>query len=530
MRERGEFMNLTPSVNRKKEAAAAIKRNDLETAVEYLQHAVAADPDDAETLNSLGEILGNLGDSTRALECFQRARKAAPTSARACRNLGTEYTRRFEYSLAVKAFKQGFDLAPKDMELAYMLAGALHRIDETHSAKSYFEKAAVDPALRSRAYYHLGLVNLALGDGLAARKSFHEALTANPANSFARAAEENLIAKSLWERKARRKAKQKRIGLHMNQTFHYALMKPLFDALSREHPVWLTADSTDLKDFHPDVVFFCDAQADNLRKRIPGAIFVDIRHGIIGKNRFGLSARMADFVCASSPYNGDALIASGVAKERIWLTGLPMMDPLFRRDIPHPPFDLNAQNKTVLFGPTFNRHFSSAPMLGMRIVELIRGNRKDISIIVKPHPHICDRHPEWMGWWRDIAKVDPDFHLIADPSVDIVPYLLAADVLVSDASSVTYEFLALDRPIILLKNPDRELDAQRFDADGIEWQWRDLGDDLNKVDELAAAVSRAIENPARHAERRQHYRDILFGELVDGRAVKRIVQHIAALP
>jgi CDP-glycerol glycerophosphotransferase (TagB/SpsB family) len=140
----------------------------------------------------------------------------------------------------------------------------------------------------------------------------------------------------------------------------------------------------------------------------------------------------------------------------------------------------------------------------------------------------ADHHPEWLATWRALADADPDVHLIDDRAADVMPYLKAADVLVSDASSVIFEYLALDRPIVLITNPERH-GVAHFDPNGIEWRWRDVGTEVHDVAELPAAVSAALANPAFRADRRAHYRQQLFGDYADGRAAERIAQKIAEL-
>jgi teichoic acid glycerol-phosphate transferase len=167
-------------------------------------------------------------------------------------------------------------------------------------------------------------------------------------------------------------------------------------------------------------------------------------------------------------------------------------------------------------------------MLGKRTGALIRGERRDLSIVIKPHPVTADHHPDWLATWRALAAADPHVHLVDDPAADVMPYLKAADVLVSDASSVIFEYLALDRPIILLTNPDRRKVAH-FDPNGIEWRWRDVGIEVHDVAKLSEAVSVALDNPALQADRRAHYRQELFGDYTDGRAAERIGQKITAL-
>jgi CDP-glycerol glycerophosphotransferase (TagB/SpsB family) len=109
-----------------------------------------------------------------------------------------------------------------------------------------------------------------------------------------------------------------------------------------------------------------------------------------------------------------------------------------------------------------------------------------------------------------------------------MPWLKAADVLVSEPSSIICQYLAVDRPLVLISNPAR-FASPHYDQRGVEWRWRDVGEEIHHVDQLAAAVSWALDDPSLGARRRAHYRRELFGDLTDGRAAERLAQHIDEL-
>jgi CDP-glycerol glycerophosphotransferase (TagB/SpsB family) len=204
------------------------------------------------------------------------------------------------------------------------------------------------------------------------------------------------------------------------------------------------------------------------------------------------------------------------------------MDPLFWPQRLPLPFALAPGKRVVLYAPTFQASLSSARLLGERTVALLRGQRKHMSIIIKPHPLIGNLFPQWMQQWQRLAAEEPDVHLVQDTHSDVMPFLKAADVLVTDLSSVALEFLALKRPMVLVTSPHRNEETY-VDPNGLEWRWRDMGHEIFDVEQLPAAVSYALDNPGVGLNRRQHYHDLLFGELADGQAAKRIADSIAAL-
>jgi hypothetical protein len=79
--------------------------------------------------------------------------------------------------------------------------------------------------------------------------------------------------------------------------------------------------------------------------------------------------------------------------------------------------------------------------------------------------------------------------------------------------------------MILINNPDR-FGCEYFDPRGFEWSWRDMGRQIENVEELPATVVAALSDPMRDSGRRAHYRKLLFGDLTDGKAVERLCHNV----
>ena len=324
-----------------------------------------------------------------------------------------------------------------------------------------------------------------------------------------------------------------RVGFFAHLPFHRPILEPVHAAVAARAPALLSAAPRALVAFVPDVLVMAGhARLEHFRHQLPRALMVNIRHGLVSKGVVGRlprrrSARWFDFVCVGAESGLPSYEQHAVQPREYWHTGYPQLDPLFRRD-PPPDLGLDRARPTVLYAPTWNLGLSSAPMLGARLVELIRRGAPGANVVIKPHPVIGDWRPRWMAWWERLAAAERGVHLVRETHADVTPYMLAADALVSDASSAIFEFLALDRPIVLLTNPRHAADPA-YMAESILWNSRDVGIEAHAADQVPDALARALERPDPRAERRRHYAGILFGPFTDGRNHARVAEKILEL-
>ena len=501
-------------------------RGRLGEAMASFERALELKPDYARAHNNLGLAHQERGEAKEAVARFRRALAVEPDYAVARDNLGMALKYEGDFGAAIAAARRKLAADPGNGQAQLDLGVALWQQGEVEGAAAALSKALRLMPERAAAHYRMALVRSGQGARQEALGCLRRALELDPDDLYTQAAEASLVAQ---EAATAAPPGGKRVALHMNQRYHHGILRPVFEAARGRHHCLLTADLRTLVEFEPEVVVVAESHGALLRGRLPRALFVWVRHGLLSKNTTCYSARVADFACLTSEASRDWYLRHGGRPRRaFWITGYVQMDPLFRAaPLPLPP-GLPAGRKMVLYAPTWNAELSSAPLLGERLVELIRGGRGDLSVVIKPHPVIAARSPEWLASWRALARSEPDVHLVEDPSADIMPLLKAADVLVSDVSSVIFEYLALDRPMVLITNPERHRSAY-FDPTGIEWRWRDVGEEVRDIEELPAAVGRALDDPARGAERRAHYREKLFGDCADGRAAERIVDKIGEL-
>ncbi|GAB6042430.1 CDP-glycerol glycerophosphotransferase family protein [Endothiovibrio diazotrophicus] len=308
--------------------------------------------------------------------------------------------------------------------------------------------------------------------------------------------------------------------------WHRPILEPLRDILAARGHAVETIRVNDLRAgwrprIIPDLLVTADAgPAQFIGETFPGVPILHVGHGLISKNQPGLYYPLVDYVCVSGEDTARRLEARGhTPRKRIFATGMIQSDPLFRGDTA--PVRVAACPTCIAYTPTWNPELNSARMLGREVVERIRGTDTAIGVVIKPHPHIAVSDPEMIALWRELAATRPNV-VLHDPDADLIPVLLGADLLVSDASSAIFHYLALDRPIVLIDNPARTGAVATFDPQGIEWTRRDIARCVTAAHTLSDAVVAELADPDARRPARQARRRELFGELTDGRARERV--------
>jgi Flp pilus assembly protein TadD len=510
-------------------ALALVNARQFDRALAVVRAGLNRAPDNPSLELLRGICLWEKGRTARARQCLGRAARLAPGNATLLYNLGRFLSRKREQVEAISFLRRACELRPEDLDCWHALGKSLRMQGSAEAAERVLQRALrLDPD-HVPALFDLGLSRMARDDIAGALPALERAVALEPGNPMRAIAAHG--ARLELAAPATRRPGAQRIVLHLNQPLHVSILGPLLEQLHARHFVRITGDPHLVGRFRPDLVVVADAQADALRSFAPDARYVYVRHGLTSKNHAFKAAAKCDYLAGvSSPAIRDLAVRhGGFDSKRVWITRYVQMDPLFRGTPLPCPVNLPPGRRTVLFAPTYNSKLSAAPMLGRRVVDLIRGGRDDVSIVIKPHPVTWKVAPAWLKMWRNAARTHDNVHLVEAPAADAMALLQRADVLISDACSMAFAYLALDRPVILLTNPDHASDPN-YDPVGIEWMWRDFGEELFDAGQLPAAVERALAQPERHAERRAHYRRLLFGDLTDGRAAERIAEHIDRLP
>jgi CDP-glycerol glycerophosphotransferase (TagB/SpsB family) len=225
-------------------------------------------------------------------------------------------------------------------------------------------------------------------------------------------------------------------------------------------------------------------------------------------------------------------IASGAIDSEssaIRLVGMPKSDCLVDGSLTrNGVFEANAMNPaptTVLYAPTWTQ-FSSLNRMGEEVVSrLIDAGYR---VLVKLHDLSLDSAVVNSGGVDWVARLKPilargDGHLVT--SGDASPWLVAADVLITDHSSIGFEYLLLDRPVVRIAIPELISSAD------IGQEYVDLiGAASTSVDNAAAvvaAVDRSMSDPAQLSKPRRAAAAELFHD--PGTATDRAIHELYAL-
>ena len=101
--------------------------------------------------------------------------------------------------------------------------------------------------------------------------------------------------------------------------------------------------------------------------------------------------------------------------------------------------------KIILYAPTFSPSLTSAPHLLTQIEELAKS--KEYLVMIKFHDLMAE---DMIDSYKKLSMSFENVLFIEERN--IIKYLLIADLMISDTSSVVYEFLLLDKPVITFKN------------------------------------------------------------------------------
>ena len=225
--------------------------------------------------------------------------------------------------------------------------------------------------------------------------------------------------------------------------------------------------------------------------------------------------------------------AFGIDEKRIRTTGLPVTDLMLDADIMEEKrrrffrylrgkISDPDRKKYVLYAPTFRDEQTDRPGLGFDVEKLLSVIGDNVVLLLRFHPHVSENFSKSMS-----GEIIPK--CVRDRVVDVSGYpgvatlLSVSDVLVTDYSSIIFEYALLKRPMIFYA-----YDLEEFSKHGrgfYEDYLSHVPGTVTKDEEglqkaLADALSRGFDNAENKAKISKFLHDNY--RRMDGRAAARV--------
>jgi CDP-glycerol glycerophosphotransferase (TagB/SpsB family) len=219
-----------------------------------------------------------------------------------------------------------------------------------------------------------------------------------------------------------------------------------------------------------------------------------------------------DLYCTTGPVISEKFSEIAMQKKHFLVkeTGWPKLDPVFKnewdfsdqKDQLIKQYRLNPELPVVLYAPTFPPKYTSAPELLDAIKKLRSGK---YNWIIKFHTLMDESIQE------RYKKLENENLRVVD-ELNILPIMAGSDIMITDTSSVAYEFLPFDRPLITYKAIAR----------------KDKGINIQNPTELLLAIERSFNNPREFLANRQSCLQDIH-PYTDGNSANRVLTGIGEI-
>jgi len=263
-----------------------------------------------------------------------------------------------------------------------------------------------------------------------------------------------------------------------------------------------------------------------------GTCRIQVFHGVAGKYGFDApttSMRSWDRIFFVNERRLRNFIKAGAIdadSAAIRLVGYPKADALvngtWKRDPVLESLGLDPSRPTVLYAPTWSPA-SSLNAMGVELVSRLLAT--GVNVIMKLHDRSRDLRTFYSGgvdWVQRLTPILAAGRGVLASGYDISPYLVAADVMVTDHSSAGFEFLLRDRPVVRIHRPELIATAN-IHPDYVDLL-ASVSESVHTVDEVVRAVERGLADPDARSAARRATADELFYR--PGGATARAVRNL----
>jgi glycosyltransferase involved in cell wall biosynthesis len=349
---------------------------------------------------------------------------------------------------------------------------------------------------------------------------------------------------------------RKRLLFEAASPMSFTIFRPIYERLKNDNrvEVWFTAYD---EVWNPDKIFRQYGISDRVVTRgaakwlkvdaYLNADFWDMTwlhrrtrrihlfHGVAGK--YGLDApvdlapTIAAFHCLMF-INADRrqrYIDAGLAVDDRFaapLIGYPKLDCLvdgsLNREKITRSLSLDPNTPTILYAPTWSP-YSSLNEFGEAIIEGLAA--EGLQVIIKLHDRSYDCRTRGSGgidWTTRLARYENHPRIRVARQSDGSPFMVAADAMVSDHSSIAFEYMLLDRPLVVVDRPEL-IDQARINVEKVR-QLREAASVVRDAHQLVPTIIESLDQPNRLSAERTRIANTLFYK--PGTATDRALAHI----
>ena len=221
--------------------------------------------------------------------------------------------------------------------------------------------------------------------------------------------------------------------------------------------------------------------------------------------------------------------AFGVELDKVYAAGLPRTDILFDSKKQHNDKKVFYQKypelkdkKIVLYAPTFRDEEVAKPKMELDLDAFINQLPDDLVCIIKLHPFVA-RQYAWTKEQQERYK-GRVYNLSSYPDTNTL--LLVADALITDYSSIIYEYCLREKPMVFYA-----YDLEAFESKGRgfyePYEAFVPGMVAKTTDELIEAIKLNIYEEKYDLERIEWFRDRHY-QYFDGKSTERVIELISS--
>jgi len=306
--------------------------------------------------------------------------------------------------------------------------------------------------------------------------------------------------------------------------YAFGILKPLHDELIKQgndvlwyipnniqskcpfyNEVKVSTTIKELATYNSDAIFVPGNEVPHYLRGVKTQVF----HGLAGEKKGHFRIRSYfDLYLTQGPYFTDGFnrLAKKYKDFEVIETGWCKLDTLFQNHDEYKRerneiLSKNGKKNLILFAPTFSPSLTCAVTAKEKIFEI--ADNQDVYLLIKFHDLMDTKTIEE---YKNLASSRGNVQIVSDRN--ILKYMIMSDFMISDTSSVVYEFILLNKPVVTINSHSENIN------------WCDIPDSSNLVEVFSKEL---VEDNFRRA--RQKVID-MYHPYSDGKSSARMISAV----